>query len=204
MTTAITRDLGLDRLLTSHEVGILLQVNPSSVNKWVNEGRIPAFRTPGGHRRIKVADLLVFLNEHKMPVPAALEAVAKKRVLFVDDNAKHLDALKRLLKKHAGRIEAAYETNGIDALLLMGTFKPHVVVLDIYMPGFDGIEVCRRIKQSPEFKAIDVIVCSGNLSADVEKKAIAAGARACLEKPLELDVLLAEIGVAQQPAPLRT
>ena len=197
MTTATTRDLGLDRLLTSHEVGVLLQVNPSSINKWVNEGRIPAFRTPGGHRRIKLADLLVFLQEHKMPVPAALEAVSKKRVLFVDDNAKHLDALKRVLKKHANRIEASFETNGIEALLRMGSFKPHVVVLDVYMPGFDGIEVCRRIKQSPEFKHVDVIICSGQLGSDVEKKANAAGARGCLEKPIDVDALLAEIGVSQ-------
>ena len=197
MTTATTRDLGLERLLTSHEVGVLLQVNPSSINKWVNEGRIPAFRTPGGHRRIKLADLLVFLNEHKMPVPAALEAVSKKRVLFVDDNGKHLDALKRLLKKHSSRVEAAFETNGIEALLKMGSFKPHVVVLDVYMPGFDGIEVCRKIKHSTEFKGVDVIICSGQLGSDVEKKALAAGAKTCLEKPLDIDALLVEIGVGQ-------
>ena len=197
MTTATTRDLGLERLLTSHEVGVLLQVNPSSVNKWVNEGRIPAFRTPGGHRRIKLADLLVFLSEHKMPVPAALEAVSKKRVLFVDDNAKHLEALKRLMKKHSSRVDAAYETSGIEALLAMGSFKPHVVVLDVYMPGFDGIEVCRKIKQSPEFKDVDVIICSGQLGSDVEKKAKAAGAKSCLEKPLDVDALFAQIGVGQ-------
>lgn len=195
MTSAITKDLGPDRLLTSHEVGLLLQVNPSSVNKWVNEGRIPAFRTPGGHRRIRVADLLVFLSDHKMPVPAALEGAAKKRVLFVDDNAKHLDALKRLMRKHGGRVEPQYATNGIDALLQMGTFKPHVVVLDVFMPGFDGIEVTRRIKQSPEFKGTDVIIASGQLTPDIEKKAQAAGARACLDKPIDTDVLLAEIGI---------
>ena len=176
---------------------MLLQVNPSSINKWVNDGRIPAFRTPGGHRRIRVSDLLVFQNEHNMPVPAILEAFARKRVLFVDDNTKHLDALKRVLKKHTNRIEAAYETNGIDALLLMGTFKPHLVVLDVYMPGFDGLEVCRRIKQATEFKGTDVIVVSGELTADVEKKATAAGARGCLEKPVDIDQLLALAGMGQ-------
>ena len=200
MTSAISKDFAPDRLLTSHEVGLLLQVNPSSVNKWVNEGRIPAFRTPGGHRRIRVADLVLFLNEHKMPVPAVLEAAAKKRVLFVDDNAKHLDAIKRLLKKHASRIEASYETNGIDALLQMGAFKPNVVVLDVFMPGFDGLEVCRRIKQSPEFKGVDVIIASGQLTPEIEKKAAAAGARACLDKPLDIESLLASIGATQTTA----
>ena len=63
------QNLHSERLLTSHEVGALLQVNPSSVKKWVNEGRIAAFRTPGGHRRIRVADLVDFLHRHAMPIP---------------------------------------------------------------------------------------------------------------------------------------
>src|SRR5260370_5844825 len=68
-----------DSLLTSHEVGDLLQVNPSSINKWVNEGRITAFRTPGGHRRIRASDLVRFLDGHKMPIPKMLAGVSKRR-----------------------------------------------------------------------------------------------------------------------------
>jgi excisionase family DNA binding protein len=79
----IEQKIHADRLLTSHEVGDLLQVNPSSVKKWVNEGRIAAFRTPGGHRRIRVADLVEFLNRHAMPIPRPLaggvEAAAPHR-----------------------------------------------------------------------------------------------------------------------------
>lgn len=61
--------------LTSHEAGAMLQSNPSSINKWVKEGKIPAHTTPGGHRRIKAGDLVAFLNEFEMPVPAQLEGV---------------------------------------------------------------------------------------------------------------------------------
>jgi excisionase family DNA binding protein len=63
-----------DTYLTSHEVANYTQFNPSTINKWVKENLIPAFRTPGGHRRIKVADLLAFLREHEMPIPKALDA----------------------------------------------------------------------------------------------------------------------------------
>ena len=52
-----------DTLLTSHEVGVLLQLNASTVVKWVNDGILPAYRTAGGHRRIRSADLLTFLKE---------------------------------------------------------------------------------------------------------------------------------------------
>jgi excisionase family DNA binding protein len=61
--------------LTSHQAADLIQVNPSSVNKWVKEGRIPAYRTPGGHRRIQAADLVAFLTEYAMPVPVPLAGV---------------------------------------------------------------------------------------------------------------------------------
>ncbi len=59
-----------DQLLTSTQVGNLLQVNPSSVKKWVNDGHIIAFRTPGGHRRIRASDLVMFLDHHKRPSSA--------------------------------------------------------------------------------------------------------------------------------------
>jgi excisionase family DNA binding protein len=195
MTTVNPNDLDRDRLLTSHEAGALLQVNPSSINKWVEEGRLPAFRTPGGHRRIRAADLAAFLDAHKMPIPRSLTFAVKRRVLLVDDEPKQVESFKRLLKPHMERLDVAVTTSGIDALVKVGSFKPHVIVLDVYMPDVDGIEVCRRLKQNPETKGIDVIVTSGQMTASVEKKAIEAGARACLGKPLEVDVVLKAIGL---------
>ena len=69
---AFVKVINPETLLTSHEAGKLIQFNPTSVNKWIEEDRIPAFRTPGGHRRIKASDLVAFLDEHKMPVPEKL------------------------------------------------------------------------------------------------------------------------------------
>lgn len=62
-----------DTLLSSYEVGWLIQASPSSVNTWVKRGLLPAHRTPGGHRRIRAADVVAFLDAHKMPVPKALD-----------------------------------------------------------------------------------------------------------------------------------
>lgn len=179
-----------DQLLTSSEVGELLQVNPSSVKKWVDDGLLIAFRTPGGHRRIRAADLVSFLVRHDMPIPNALQDAAKKRLLIVDDETDQLKALARSLKRFADRVEVTTTSNGIDALVLVGSFHPHAVLLDVYMPGIDGLEVCRRLKKNPATKDVAVYVVSGAFTSSLEQKALEAGAVQCLSKPVDVRVVL--------------
>ena len=64
------------RYYTSHQVGTILQVNPSSVVKWINDGLLRAFRTPGGHRRVTAGELVRFASYHGMPIPEDLRDLA--------------------------------------------------------------------------------------------------------------------------------
>ena len=198
MNTPKAQEIRADSLLTSYQVGALLQVNPSSVNKWVKDGRIPAFRTPGGHRRIRAGDLVAFLNEHKMPVPNSLAQASRRRMLIVDDDQRQLESMQRLLKPYADRLDVQLVNNGVDALVQVGAFKPHLVVLDVYMPTMDGLEVCRRLKAGSETQNINIIIASAELSAEVEKKALEAGAVRCLTKPIDIAQVLDQLGVSQQ------
>ena len=175
-----------------------MQVNPSSVKKWVNDGRIAAFRTPGGHRRIRVADLVDFLNRHAMPIPRPLASASKRRLLVVDDDLMHLRALERRLRPYAGRVAMELTQNGIDALVMVGSFKPDLIVLDVYMPELDGIEVCRRLKMKAETRHIGVIVNSAHLTKLVEENALAAGALRCVPKPMDPKVLIEQLGLMHQ------
>lgn len=187
-----------DSLLTSYQVGALLQVNPSSINKWVKDGRIPAFRTPGGHRRIRAADLVAFLMQHKMPVPRTLASASKRRLLIVDDDPKQLEALGRLFKPQAERVDITLVSNGVDVFVQIGSLKPHVAILDVFMPMVDGLEVCRRLKASPDTAAIRIIVTSGQLTPDIEKKANEAGADVVTPKPLDINVVMRELEMSAQ------
>lgn len=189
-------EISADSLLTSHQAGSLIQVNPSSINKWVKEGRIPAFRTPGGHRRIRAGDLVAFLTTHNMPVPRTLSPASRQRLLIVDDDAKQLASLERVLKPYANRIDVALCNNGIEALVKVGSFRPHMIVLDVYMPHLDGLEVCRKLRANPETESIDVIMATAQLTPELEKKAQEAGARRVTSKPLHVDLLLADLGIS--------
>lgn len=187
--------MSADSLLTSYQVGQLLQVNPSSINKWVKEGRIPAFRTPGGHHRIRAGDLISFLNTHHMPVPRPLANAAKRRLLFVDDDPKQLAGLQRIMKAYSRYVDLRAVSNGIDALVMVGAFQPHVVVLDLVMPNLDGVEITKRLQEMEGIIRPKVILMSARLTPKVEKQALAAGAARVVHKPIDVDVLLKDLKI---------
>ena len=61
-------------IYTTHEVAQLLQVNASTIAKWIDQGHLVAFRTPGGHRRVRASDFERFCTEFKIPVTGTLAA----------------------------------------------------------------------------------------------------------------------------------
>ncbi len=195
MNTPKAQEIRADSLLTSYQVGTLLQVNPSSVNKWVKDGRIPAFRTPGGHRRIRAGDLVAFLNEHKMPVPVSLTQASRRRLLIVDDDQRQLENVQRALKPYGERIELAMANNGVEALVQVGSFKPHLIMLNAVLPNMDGLEVCRRLKGNSETQAIQILITSADATPDLERRATEAGASRCLRTPIDTQALLHELSI---------
>ncbi|OGR07187.1 MAG: hypothetical protein A2341_03605 [Deltaproteobacteria bacterium RIFOXYB12_FULL_58_9] len=201
-TTSSTIDE--DSLLTSHEVGLLLQVDPSSVNKWVKAARLRAYRTPGGHLRIRAGDLLTFLRQHNMMVPKDLSKVGMRRLLVVDDSEFELRSIERLLKPYAHRVELLLVSRGIDALVQFGFFNPHAVLLDVIMPGLDGIEVCRRLKALEATRSVPVVITSAHLTVEMEHQALAAGAAQCVDKPIGIARLLAILQIDEQESSILT
>ena len=180
---------GREKLYTSHGVGELMQVDPSSVVKWVNDGILPSYRTPGGHRRIRASDLLAFIRKTGGYVPPELNAPTRK-VLFVDDEGHVLGAMKRAMKAFADTVNFQTAQSGLDALVRIGTERPDVLVLDVAMPGVDGLEVLAKLKANPDTSGIEVVVMSVSVTPQLEKKALDLGARAVRQKPISAEDLV--------------
>jgi excisionase family DNA binding protein len=174
-------------IYTTHEVSRLLHVNPRSVINWIEQSLLPSYRTPGGHRRIRRDDLLAFLRKHQIPTPESL-VEGKFNVLIVDDELEIVDLVKTFLLRQ-GAYDVATASDGITALLEVGRAKPDLLILDIMIPGVDGIEVCRRIKNDSNNRTI-IIAVSG--SAEHENDILRAGADAFMVKPLDLERLQSE------------
>lgn len=174
-------------IYTTHEVSRLLHVNPRSVINWIEQNLLPSYRTPGGHRRIRREDLLAFLRKHQIPTPASL-IDGKFSILIVDDEEGIVDIIKTYFQRQGG-YELSSASDGITALIEVGRVKPDLLILDIMIPGVDGVEVCRRIKAGPANKTA-IIAVSG--MAESEEKILEAGADAFMSKPVDLDKLYAE------------
>jgi CheY-like chemotaxis protein len=164
------------------------------VVKWVNDGLLRAYRTPGGHRRIRSDDLLLFLRERQMYIPAVLQP-GLPHVLVVDDDRQLLSALKRAMKSYRDRVRFSVAESGIAALVMVGDLKPDVLVLDVQMPAMDGLEVCRQMKANPATAWMEVVMMTGKFSPALQKEALALGARTLLAKPITAAQLV-EITVA--------
>jgi excisionase family DNA binding protein len=174
-------------IYTTHEVSRLLHVNPRSVINWIEQNLLPSYRTPGGHRRIRHEDLIAFLRKHQIPTPSSL-LDGKFSVMIVDDDNDIVELLKSFLQRQ-GSYEISSANDGITALLEVGRAKPDLLILDVMIPGVDGVEVCRRIKADSSNKTI-IIAVSG--TSEKEKKVVQAGADVFMLKPIDLDKLYSE------------
>jgi len=110
------------------------------------------------------------------------------RVLVVDDERHIVDFVKMGLT-HEGFV-VAEATSGLQALSIVNTFKPHVVILDLMLPGLDGIEVAQRLRRDP-----DLLIIMLTARDQVEDRVVGleAGADDYIVKPFAFEELLARI-----------
>ncbi len=115
----------------------------------------------------------------------------KVHILVVDDESRYVRAIQINLEASGCQVLTA--RNGQTALELVATEEPDLIVLDIRMPGLDGFEVCRRIR---EFSAVPIIMLTA-LAADADKvKGLDIGADDYVTKPFSAEELLARVRAA--------
>ena len=113
---------------------------------------------------------------------------SSKKILIIDDDEGILDAISMVLQYKGYTVDTS--KNG-SLVAGMKEDMPDLVLLDIWMSGVDGRNVCRLLKQQPQTMGIPVIMISA--SKDIERSALEAGADGFLAKPFEMQELLEKI-----------
>lgn len=172
-------------MLGPSDVAEACGVTPAGVRKWIREGKLKAFTTPGGQYRMDSRDVLEFLDEYHIPVPSFLQSeAANRRVLVVDDDPDIVELVMDTLAVHEA-LELYPAPNGYDACITAGETQPDLVVLDIFMPKMDGFEVCTRLKRNPRTDSAKILVITAYGDAENVRRIRTCGADTVLRKPFE-------------------
>lgn len=171
---------------TTFEVARFCDVEPATVAYWVEKGILPAYKTPGGHRRVTPNILAEFMETHGMPIPQGLSRERGKfKILFVDDEDTILDILTTTFGKYKDKFEIKSTGNSFEAGMLVASFSPDLVLLNLKMPGIDGFEICKKIKNAPETRRIKIIAMIGHYPANEVDKSISSGIEKYIKKPFK-------------------
>jgi CheY-like chemotaxis protein len=112
-------------------------------------------------------------------------------ILIVDDNATNLKLVKVLLMKEGYDIQTAGDAE--EALKVLQTFTPRLVLMDLQLPGMDGLTLTRKLKSEPGTQGIKVVALTAYAMKGDEEKARAAGCDGYLAKPIDTQAFPAQI-----------
>lgn len=116
------------------------------------------------------------------------EDKSSRKVLIVDDEKKFTQLMKKYFEKNGFKVDVAYD--GLNAGLKAAEFKPSIILLDINLPGLNGLEVCRHLKSNPRTQNTRILVISASLQYS-EDEVNQAGGDGFLKKPVNFQDVLA-------------
>jgi excisionase family DNA binding protein len=183
----------MEDTLTVYKASQYCNVSSKSIINWIDAGHIKAYKTVGGHRRIKKIDLEAFMHRQGIPIPEMALDDTRKRILVVDDDPIIVETIVQALEEDDFDYEVISAADGFEAGLQVNHFNPHLMILDIMMPDIKGNEVCRKIKSNADTKNTKIVVLSAYLDEEKFEEMKSHGADVCFSKPLPLPQLKEEV-----------
>ena len=168
--------------LTLGQAAKYLGVAQSTIRKWSDQGRVPAFYTPGGHRRYRRGDLDVFLKR------SGPSGGVGPTVLIVDDDEKLREYVRVNLEMEGYTVREAGSAE--EGLGVLEETTPNLVLLDVMMPEVDGWEMLQRVQERHGIGTIPVIMFSGKVDEQAADEAASRGAQGFIGKPFNPQELI--------------
>ena len=154
--------------LTTREAAKRLNVALSTVQTWVEQGHLEAFKTPGGHRKVLVSSVESLLSSGM--AKRAIDQQQAFRILIVEDEA----PLRELYAAHIDSwklpIDLILAENGYSALLKAATTRPNLLIADLSMPEMDGFRMIQAIREERDTTKLPIIVVTGLSAEEIQDR----------------------------------
>lgn len=178
-------------VLTTGDVARICNVAPRTVSKWFDTGKLRGYRIPGSKdRRIPLQQLVRFMKAHGIPLNGLETGAA--RVLIAENDTGLADLLSRALTDEAG-YDVQIARSAFEAGAVADSFKPHVIFMDVEMPGLSGRETLRAIRGQPDLALTKIVALTSALREGETETLKQQGFDAALLKPFEVSAAVKTI-----------
>jgi len=180
--------------LSTREAAEILGISLRTAQLWVESGVLLAWKTSGGHRRILRNSVDSLLEERQRITPPIQDTKTTTlfKIAIVEDDIDQSRLMQMALTDLKRSTEIRIARDGFTGLVLIGEFKPHLVIADLNMPGIDGFRLIQSLIGS-EFSPEKIIVSTALSPPDIEARGGLPDSVEILQKPYLLEELEAKI-----------
>lgn len=177
----------LPETLTTRETAKLLGASVRTIQLWVEDGRLKAWKTPGGHRRVLRTSVEGMLADRQR---ASGISNKKYEVLVVEDDPIQRAVLEKTLLNLGTETNLRISTDGYEALIRIGEVRPDLLVTDLVMPGLDGFRLLKTLAREATSRPMQILVLTGLSPEEVAVEGGLPNGVSLLHKPLRAASLL--------------
>ena len=186
MQTNTTPDTPEDYCGTTYAAK-LLGLSVCTIQTLVEKNELQAWKTQGGHRRISMPSIREYQRKHNMLTIQNTPGDNRLRVLLVEDDAVTREMLRGYCNRSVMPVDCTAMSSGLEALIDISSIKPDVLITDLDMPGVDGFELLRTLRQNPQFNRMTTLVLSALSPEDIESRGGLPEGTIFMAKPINMD-----------------
>jgi len=173
--------------LTTRETAKLLDASVRTIQLWVEGGRLKAWKTPGGHRRVLRTSVEEMLAKRQR---VSGRVVRKYEILAVDDDPIQRAVLEKVLGGLGPDTRLRVSADGYEALIRIGETRPDLLVTDLIMPGLDGFRLLKTLEREASGQAMRIVVVTVLTAEEVAAQGGLPNGVTLLHKPVPAASLL--------------
>ncbi len=165
----------------------LLGLSVGTIQTLVEKNELQAWKTQGGHRRISMPSIREYQRKHNMLTIPTEPRDHRLRVLLVEDDAVTRELLHSYCNRSNMPVDCTAMSSGLEALIDIASIQPDVLITDLDMPGVDGFELLRALRQNPQFNRMTTLVLSALTAEEIAAKGGLTEGSIFMAKPINMD-----------------
>ena len=167
----------------------MLGISVGTVQALVEKNELKAWKTHGGHRRISLQSVQDYQRRHNLIPASLMHGEERLRVLVVEDEAVIRVMLQHQFDQWALPLDVVMYSSAMEALVDMPSLQPQVLLTDLRMPGVDGFQLLKMLKEHALFTSLAVVVMTGLSDEEIQEQGGLPEGVKVLHKPVDVEWL---------------